>query len=169
MDFESIYDRNYQALCLYAARLLRDVVEAEDVVQEVFVRFWERGEQLASERSYLYRMVRNACVDRLRQKKAVTVDAELMADQLEDFFEPESEGEAGIDRLLEAVNGLPEKCREVFVAICVNEKKYKDVAAEMNVSVNTVKTQLSRSLKLLREDLNKDDFRLFLTFFLNSF
>ena len=50
-----------------------------------------------------------------------------------------------------------------------NEKKYKDVAEEMQVSVNTVKTQLARALKLLRENLNREDFELFLTFFVFSY
>ena len=70
-----------------------------------------------------------------------------------------------MDKLLEAIEALPEKCRYVFVAICVDNKKYKEVADEMHVSLNTIKTQLSRSLKLLRESLNKEDFKLFLTFF----
>lgn len=57
----------------------------------------------------------------------------------------------------------------MLVAICFNEKKYKDVAEEMQVSVNTVKTQLARALKLLRENLNREDFELFLTFFVFSY
>ena len=56
----------------------------------------------------------------------------------------------------------------MLIAICFNEKKYKEVAEEMSVSVNTVKTQLARALKLLREGLNKEDFELFLTFFIFS-
>lgn len=170
VDFEGVYDRNYAALCLYAVRFVRDFTEAEDLVQEVFVRFWEvlqKDGKCDCARGYLYRMVRNACIDHLRGKKTGTVDAVLLADELVDFFQPESEEGAGIDRLLEAVERLPEKCRQVFVAICVNERKYKDVADEMQVSVNTIKTQLSRGLKLLREGLDKEDFNLFLTFFIN--
>ena len=63
-----------------------------------------------------------------------------------------------IDLLMKAVKNLPVKCQQVLVAICFNEKKYKDVAEEMQVSVNTVKTQLARALKLLRENLNREDF-----------
>lgn len=47
----------------------------------------------------------------------------------------------------------------------MNNRKYKDVADEMHISLNTVKTQLSRSIRILRENLNKDDFKLFLAFF----
>lgn len=169
--FDQVYFRNYRALCLYANHILHNFPEAEDLVQEIFVRFWEvvdQGETVSAVRPYLYRMVKNACIDKLRLKKIETVDAMDVAEEMVDFFQPESEEYSGIDRLLEAVNTLPEKCRQVFVAICVNERKYKEVAAEMEVSVNTIKTQLSRSLKLLREALNKEDFKLFLTFFINS-
>ena len=169
-EFEQVYDRNYEALCLYANRLIHSMTESEDLVQEIFVRFWElrrKGEVQVSVRAYLYRMVRNACIDRLRQKKITVVDVDVMADQLEDFFQPESEEGAAIDRLLKAVNDLPEKCRQVFVGICVNEKKYKEMADEMQVSVNTIKTQLARSLKLLRETLSREDYQILLTFFTN--
>ena len=135
------------------------------------MRFWEMyRDRLTVEnaRPLLYRMVRNMCVDRARAKRWSTVDAEVMADQLVYYFQPESEGDSKIDLLMEAVRNLPEKCQQVLIAICFNEKKYKEVAEEMSVSVNTVKTQLARALKLLREGLNKEDFELFLTFFIFS-
>ena len=169
--FTAVFDKNYETLCLYAVRFTEDLVEAEDVVQEAFVRFWEMyRDRLTVEnaRPLLYRMVRNMCVDRARAKRWSTVDAEVMADQLVYYFQPESEGDSKIDLLMEAVRNLPEKCQQVRIAICFNEKKYKEVAEEMSVSVNTVKTQLARALKLLREGLNKEDFELFLTFFIFS-
>lgn len=169
--FTAVFDKNYETLCLYAVRFTEDFVEAEDVVQEAFVRFWEMyRDRLTVEnaRPLLYRMVRNMCVDRARAKRWSTVDAEVMADQLVYYFQPESEGDSKIDLLMEAVRNLPEKCQQVLIAICFNEKKYKEVAEEMSVSVNTVKTQLARALKLLREGLNKEDFELFLTFFIFS-
>ena len=169
--FTAVFDKNYETLCLYAVRFTEDLVEAEDVVQEAFVRFWEMyRDRLTVEnaRPLLYRMVRNMCVDRARAKRWSTVDAEVMADQLVYYFQPESEGDSKIDLLMEAVRNLPEKCQQVLIAICFNEKKYKEVAEEMSVSVNTVKTQLARALKLLREGLNKEDFELFLTFFVFS-
>ena len=169
--FTAVFDKNYETLCLSAVRFTEDLVEAEDVVQEAFVRFWEMyRDRLTVEnaRPLLYRMVRNMCVDRARAKRWSTVDAEVMADQLVYYFQPESEGDSKIDLLMEAVRNLPEKCQQVLIAICFNEKKYKEVAEEMSVSVNTVKTQLARALKLLREGLNKEDFELFLTFFIFS-
>ena len=114
-------------------------------------------------------MTRNMCVDRVREKPKSVVGVEVMTDQLIYYFQPESEDDSKIDLLMKAVKNLPVKCQQVLVAICFNEKKYKDVAEEMQVSVNTVKTQLARALKLLRENLNREDFELFLTFFVFSY
>ena len=117
----AVFDKNYETLCLYAVRFTEDLVEAEDVVQEAFVRFWEMyRDRLTVEnaRPLLYRMVRNMCVDRARAKRWSTVDAEVMADQLVYYFQPESEGDSKIDLLMEAVRNLPEKCQQVLIASC---------------------------------------------------
>lgn len=169
--FTMVFDKNYEALCLYAVKFTEDFLEAEDIVQEAFVRFWEMyRDRLTTEnaRPLLYRMTRNMCVDRVREKPKSVVGVEVMTDQLIYYFQPESEDDSKIDLLMKAVKNLPVKCQQVLVAICFNEKKYKDVAEEMQVSVNTVKTQLARALKLLRENLNREDFELFLTFFVFS-
>jgi len=169
--FTMVFDKNYEALCLYAVKFTEDFLEAEDIVQEAFVRFWEMYRDrltTGNARPLLYRMTRNMCVDRVREKPKSIVDVEVMTDQLVYYFQPESEDDSKIDLLVKAVKNLPVKCQQVLVAICFNEKKYKDVAEEMQVSVNTVKTQLARALKLLRENLNREDFELFLTFFVFS-
>ncbi|MDR2414088.1 MAG: sigma-70 family RNA polymerase sigma factor [Odoribacteraceae bacterium] len=155
--FKQIFDKHYEGLCLYAARFTRDMDDAEDMVQDAFVKWWEIIEKKpsASTRAYLYQMVRNACIDRVRQRKNDTININSLADDAESLFQPEAENESRMDILLEAINALPEKAHQVFVAICVNERKYKEVAREMNVSVNTIKTQFSRSLKFLRERLNE--------------
>jgi RNA polymerase sigma-70 factor (ECF subfamily) len=129
------------------------------MVQDAFVKWWETiGKRpAASTRAYLYQMVRNACIDRLRRPRNDTVSINSLADEMDIlFFQPEAENDSRADLLLKAIDTLPEKARLVFTAICVHERKYKEVADEMNVSVNTVKTQLSRSLRLLRDQLNKE-------------
>ena len=169
--FHDLFTRFRNYLVLFAMRRIDQLDAAEDIVQEAFVRFWEMyRDRLTTEnaRPLLYRMTRNMCVDRVREKPKSVVDVEVMTDQLVYYFQPESEDDSKIDLLMKAVKNLPVKCQQVLVAICFNEKKYKDVAEEMQVSVNTVKTQLARALKLLRENLNREDFELFLTFFVFS-
>jgi RNA polymerase sigma-70 factor (ECF subfamily) len=153
VHFKETFDRCYETLCAYAARILRDRVEAEDVVQESFVKWWEviQGNREACSRAYLYRTVRNACIDRMRQPKEEMVSVHAVDGEAEELFQVESEEDGRAECLMEAINSLPEKARMVFHAICVNERKYQEVADEMNVSINTVKTQLARSIRLLRE------------------
>ena len=92
--FTMVFDKNYEALCLYAVKFTEDFWEAEDIVQESFVRFWEMyRDRLTTEnaRPLLYRITRNMCVDRVREKPKSTVDVEVMTDQLVYYFSPESE------------------------------------------------------------------------------
>jgi RNA polymerase sigma-70 factor (ECF subfamily) len=154
--FKEFFDKHYEPLCLYAAKFVSDLAEAEDMVQDAFVKWWETIEKRpeATTRAYLYQMVHNACIDKLRRPRDNTIDINTITEETETIFQPESETDTRADRLIEAINNLPEKARLVFTAICVNDRKYKDVAAEMHVSVNTVKTQLSRGLRLLRQRLD---------------
>ncbi|MDR0765611.1 MAG: sigma-70 family RNA polymerase sigma factor [Odoribacteraceae bacterium] len=155
--FKQVFDKHYETLCVYAARFTRDMDDAEDVVQDTFVKWWEiiGNKPSASTRAYLYQMVKNACIDRARARRNDTVNINVLIDDEESLFQPEAENDSRVDILLEAIDALPEKAHRVFVAICVNKRKYKEVASEMNVSVNTIKTQFSRSLKFLRERLGE--------------
>lgn len=165
-DFTVIFDKNYESLCLYAVKFTRDFVEAEDIVQSAFMRFWEmyqKNTDKSDARPLLYRITRNMCIDYIRNRQVDTVDAETVADQLAYYFQPESKDDSRIDLLMEAVKNLPDRCQQVLIAVCFNGKKYKEVAEQMQISVNTIKTQLSRALKLLSDSLNKEDFDLFLT------
>jgi RNA polymerase sigma-70 factor (ECF subfamily) len=153
IHFKEAFNRYYETLCLYAARLTRDPAGAEDMIQEIFVKWWEtiKRNPDASTRAYLYRMVRNACIDRLRRPRDEMVSIHALTDDLEAFFPPEPDIDTRAERLIAAIDTLPEKARKVFDAICMDGQRYKDVAADMSVSINTVKTQLSRSLRLLRD------------------
>ena len=104
--FTMVFDKNYEALCLYAVKFTEDFLEAEDIVQEAFVRFWEMyRDRLTTEnaRPLLYRMTRNMCVDRVREKPKSVVGVEVMTDQLIYYFQPESEDDSKIDLLMKAV------------------------------------------------------------------
>lgn len=146
-------------MCLYANQFLNSYAESENLVQDVFVRFWarEEGPQPVAVRPYLYRMVRNAVVDSARRNHMNLVPVEEYAGRLEPVFQPDSTEDSTIDLLAAAVEKLPEKARLVFTGVYIEEKKYKEVAESLNISVNTVKSQLSRSLQILREALGGED------------
>ena len=150
---ELLFKRYYKPLVLFADSFLTDIHFSQDIVQDVFYDFIKHHSyrQISSETltSYLFRCVRNACLNRLRNRKVI-MEAELLK------FEAAEEEAMTISTELitairEAIQQLPEKTHQVIVSILIQGKKYKETAEELNVSVNTVKTLLSHGVKQLRE------------------
>jgi len=150
---ELLFKRYYKPLVLFADSLLTDIHFSEDIVQDVFYDFikqhaWRQVTPVTLT-AYLFRCVRNACLNRLRNRRVV-MDAELLK-----FEAAEEEAMTISPELIAAIRKtieqLPEKTRKVIVSILIQGKKYKETAEELNVSVNTVKTLLSHGVKQLRE------------------
>ena len=158
MDFESLFTYNFRPLCLYALHYLGDVDASEDIVQECFATLWEKlqqGTEVSNRRAYLYMTVRNRCLDQLRKKGIPTeslkpYDTYGLID--DDDAQERSLTEA---RLWTAIDSLPEKCREVFVMSKRDGLKYEEIAEELGLSVNTVRNQISKALKILKEVAQK--------------
>lgn len=151
---EELFRYNYRPLCLYALHYLRDADLVEDVVQECFAVLWEKlqgGVPVANRRAYLYMSVRNRCLDHLRRKGVQTeqlkpYDTYGIIDD-DDACE-RSQTEA---RLWTAIDSLPEKCREVFLMSKRDGMKYEEIATELGISENTVRNQISKALRTLKE------------------
>lgn len=155
-----LFERYYKPLVLFSAFFLNDHSSAEDVVQDVFYNFIRNRtyRQIMAEAltAYLFRCVKNACLNCLRDRRFF-FDVELLEAQAVEeeamTFSPEL-----ISAICEAIASLPEKTRLVVTAVMVQGKKYKEAAVELNISVNTVKTLLSHGLKQLRSQFS--DFQL---------
>ena len=162
--FEYLFKSYYKPLCNYAFQILKNQVYAEEVVEELFVRLWENRSKTdvqQSFKSYLYRSTYNSCMNYLRKQKN--------EQKYRDFFlhhlSPESTSletnesyplTSIIDRELEkemheVIESLPEKCRIIFKMSRFDEKSHEEIANEINVTVNTVKTQIVRALNKIRE------------------
>ena len=157
-DIEDLFRYNYRPLCMYALHYLQDTDLVEDVVQECFTTLWEKleqGSQVANRRAYLYMTVRNRCLDHLRRKGIQTeslkpYDTYGIID--DDDAQERAQTEA---RMWTAIDSLPEKCREVFILSKRDGLKYEEIAEELNLSVNTVRNQISKALKVLKEGVHK--------------
>lgn len=159
---EMLFRRFYSPLVLYACKFIHERSEAEDIVQEVFIKFWKRDKFSDIEsylRSYLYQSVRNTCLNRLASRKGIVRQG---LDCVRNLAEPDWTDENGLRKKLEEIyqeiDRLPEKTRMVLKAVLLENKKYRDVAVEMNISENTVKTLLARGLAVLRNRLNNTTF-----------
>lgn len=150
---DELYDRFYNELVLWADTILNDMGEAEDLVQDFFVRLWEKklNENLKEEgvRSYLYVSVRNMAIRKVKDQNLLQRIPEISV--VERVWEEEDAmRNEMIDQVLKAINMLPPRSREVLVCVHLKNMKYAEVAELLGISVATVKTLLVRSLKTLR-------------------
>jgi RNA polymerase sigma-70 factor (ECF subfamily) len=159
-EFKSLFDQHYSILCAFANKYVADMETARDIVQQVYINLWDNWGRLDHEISlkpYLFRAVTNRCLNHLRSEKKI-VHVELPADEVgvqsfleeTDFLETQ-ELKSKISRSIEKP---PEKCRAIFLMSRNQEKSYKEIAAALNVSVKAVEAQMTKALKLLREDLS---------------
>ena len=154
VGFEQIYRDYSKPMFLYALSFLTSEEEAEDVIQEVFVNFWkdETYRKVKGEvtKTYLFRSVKNNCLNRLKKKDVLRDRLDLLR---EDIVEEEimkwndeliQEVESEIDR-------MPEQTKLIIRGVFIREMKYQEVADELGISINTVKTLLKNGMKYLRE------------------
>ena len=158
VDFESLFRYNFRPLCLYALHYVGDVEIAEDIVQESFMTLWEKLEQgtsVVNMRAYLYMVVRNRCLDRLK-KKGLKTESLKPYDTYGIIDDDEAQERSQVEaRLWTAIDTLPDKCREVFIMSKRDGLKYEEIAEELGLSVNTVRNQVSKALKVLKEGVHK--------------
>lgn len=156
--FESLFMYNFRPLCLYALHYVGDTDMAEDIVQECFASLWEKiqqGAPVRNRRAYLYMAVRNRCLDQLR-RKGVPAESLRPYDSYGIIDDDEAEARSQTEaRLWTAIDSLPEKCREIFILNKRDGLKYEEIAQELNLSVNTVRNQVSKALRMLKEGVIK--------------
>lgn len=148
---EQLFRSYYGALCLYATHYVGDVDEAEDVVMDCFVKFSAKlgkGEIILSEKSYLYQMVRNECIEHIRKSQRLsTTDSIPDIPEDDDDLIERSEREL---RLWRAIDALPESCRNVFLLSKRDGMKNREIAAELGISIKTVEAQITKAYQRLR-------------------
>ena len=153
---QGLFDLYYKPLCVFALNFLDSYEEAEDVIQDLFVKFWERRGNTVFQgalRAYLFSSVQHNCIKILRSKRKYHFDE---IENYEDFLEDKytSNGmEEERERLYAEIEKLPEQCRKVFEAVVLKDMRYKEAAVQLDLSVNTVKTHLARAMKQLRSSL----------------
>lgn len=150
--FQTFFNQYYEGLVKFAYGYLYDKQVSEDVVQEVFMYIWENAASLqvkTSFKNFVYAIVRNKCLDVLKGLsiqsglEVLDVNMQLSIDEVEaDFLE---EREQLFELLMEKVNELPKQMELIVKLKFLEGLSYKDIAKELGVSVNTVKTQLQRA------------------------
>lgn len=156
-DLKKIFDESYNSLVIQAIRLVKNQETAEDVVQDCFIKLWEKKDKLnisGNVNAYLAKMVRNRCLDFLKKKKIQTSELnETYQGAIENNDHLEmNDLQSSIDKI---IDDLPEKCRQTFILSRFEELSYKEIAEQLDISKKTVEAHISKALKSLRTNLKQ--------------
>ena len=166
--YEVVFKKYYPGLVAFVCRHVGDQDVAKDIVQDIFFKLFEISRSLTKEfylKSWLYKDARNASVDYLRHLQVVDRHKFLMAEAMLASEEMDEEiDEEVCDRVNRAIESLPEQCRLIIKLNVIEGKKYLEIAEELNISINTIRTQVSRGYKKMREMLSREEDALILWF-----
>ena len=157
--FEKIFRAYFKPLHAYAYTFTKDDEQAEEIVQNVFCRIWEKRDQLnpdGSIKAYLYRAVHNESVNHLKHQKTRTAfrvhydnnEEQTTGEASEKIMVAELDG-----HIQKALNELPLQCRIIFQLSRFENLKYREIADQLSLSVKTVENQMGKTLKVLRVKL----------------
>ncbi|WP_320111036.1 RNA polymerase sigma-70 factor [Draconibacterium orientale] len=157
--FEKLFKLYYGYLCNFATKIIADDVAAEEIVQEFFVKFWERRANLSVESSlknYLFRSVKNLCLNHIKHSNIKLQHAQKVIAESEtsNFNNDYIEVDLAAD-IAKSIEELPEKRREIFRLSREEGLKYREIAEKLNISIKTVEAQMSLAIKSLRDKLKK--------------
>lgn len=177
--YRSFFKTYYSALIFYATAIVANRMDAEDIVQDTFIKIWNDRRRLSIDgnlKSYIYTLVKNACLDKLRNNKKTTEQEKDLVANMESIHN-EWENFALYEELLRAIiieiNTLPSKYQTILTMHFLKGKNYAQISKELQVPEATVRKQKERALKMLKNSfINRngrlDEFFLILPFFFQA-
>lgn len=165
--FDELFKCYYSPLCVYSADIINNRSNAEEIVQDVFLKFWNSRSSIeikSSVKSYLYRMVHNQTLNFIRDNAQERNNANISLDDLDSRAKLLNiHGSYDVlDELLlhqieqelsDAIGNLPSQCRDIFCMARYQGNTYSEIATKLNVSVSTVKSQMLRAIDKLKTAL----------------
>lgn len=161
-EFQASFRLMYLPLGMYALRIVGDVEDAEDLVQDAFIKAWmaiQSGCVIDNFKAYMYRGVRNECISFIRDRKQFE-DIE----QVPDISDSDYETSALDAKIWRAIDDLPEQCRRIFLMSKRDGLSNKEIAEELGISIKTVKNHMTKAFSRLRTDLSGGHKPFFLLF-----
>lgn len=159
LDFKPFFKKHYSMLCNLAYKYIGDKEACEDIVQDIFVRFFELNKMTLSEQesvAYLVQAVRNNSISSLRKERSapVRLNDRTVETRITTVVPDDSES-AEIPDPTEiadaALSSLPPKCGAIFKMSRLEKMSYKQIASTLNISEKTVENQMSKAIRILRE------------------
>jgi RNA polymerase sigma-70 factor (ECF subfamily) len=167
--FKDIFEKNYVRLCAVAYRVLKDQDESRDIVQQVMCEFWDNRTKwsgIQSYTAYLHTSVYRFAI--LSSKKNVSLKSERLSTKKIDvpYSPTDTLSYQELEKkIFQVIHDLPPKCKEIFLLSREEEMSYKEIAAQLNISIKTVEAQMGIALKRLHAIFTSDD-RTALIFFI---
>ncbi|HKI88663.1 MAG TPA: RNA polymerase sigma-70 factor [Draconibacterium sp.] len=156
--FKNVFDENYEYIRNYLFYLSGDIELAEDLVQDVFLKLWEKKSSVKNEsvRAFLFTIARNDFLKSRRQNNYDLKFRSTYFDQVENKS-PEylMELKEFDQRLQKTIAGMPEKCRTVYLMSRIDELTYSEIAENLNVSVKAIEKQMSKALQIMQKELGR--------------
>lgn len=147
--FQKEYERLFMPLCMFALRITGDIETAHDTVQSAFISAWERVDRIDNLKAYMYLSVRNSAI-------SAACDTARYYDMthaaLEDVPQEDIDTSERDALLWNAIDSLPDRCREIFLMSKRDGMSYRDIALELGISEKTVENQITKALHKLRGD-----------------
>ena len=163
MEFHRFFNLFYPRLMSLACRFVPEYV-AEDIVQDVFIKYWEQKEMLTPDslHSYLYKCTQNDCLNYIKHQHIEDDYASMVREAEERILMIAEHSDVNVlwnemlerdvrKMLREAIEKLPPKCREAFVLSFYHELTYKEIAVRMGISSRTVEEHVQKAYKVLRD------------------
>jgi RNA polymerase sigma-70 factor, ECF subfamily len=172
LAFEQVFKTHFKNLHAYACTIVKDSPAAEGIVQNVFLKLWDRGENLnisSSVTAYLYRAVYNESCNHIKHQKVKQSYSQHAARSMSTATNETASKKVLLAELEQkiktALSELPEQCRTVFQMSRFEELKYQEIADKLGISIKTVEAHMGKALKLLR--LKLVDYLHLITLFFN--
>jgi RNA polymerase sigma-70 factor, ECF subfamily len=154
--FEAMFRKFQPGLVRFAFLHVRSQEDAREVVQEVFINVWDKRESLSFDselKYYLFRSVKNACLNLLKKRRLETVSLEEALTAAEDAQGEDSETQLRFKMVMAQIDQLPEMCREIFLMSRMEGLSHKEIAEILEIAPKTVENQIGIGLKKIREGL----------------
>lgn len=157
-----LHDKYYSQMWLWASKYTRNESLAEELVSDCFIKLWDHRQNIIIEKSlksYLFLMLRNQIVSQSRKSKhEIVIGSDKLPDLPDELTINNQDFYAG---LYAAIHKIPEQRRKILELAVFESLSYKEIAAQLGISVNTVKTQMGRAYQFLKEELDPKNFLLF--------
>ncbi|MDP4184607.1 MAG: RNA polymerase sigma-70 factor [Bacteroidota bacterium] len=160
--FEEFFDSFYPLLCIFANKYLHDPDAASDIAQDAFVYFWKKKHDIPninSAKSFLFTIVRNKSLNYIRNKKTrETIHIKKLESEI--YFRDNIIEQETYQIIYKAIKTLSPQS-QIVIDLALDGLKNHEIAEQLNLSVNTIKTIKQRAFKLLRTELKDNIFALF--------